>query len=98
MYSSMLVITQSLGLVVLGIKIGGIILHKFGSTGIVTGYIKQLLASFNLPTTRIYTREHEAYFEKLFSNVTALYRLDQGGVKDELSGGKAEFPAFSHCG
>lgn len=60
----MLVITQSLGLVVPGIKIGGIILHKFGSTGIVTGYIKQLLASFNLPTTRIYTREHEAYFEK----------------------------------
>ena len=29
---------------------------NFGSTGIVAGYIKQLLASFNLPTVRIHTR------------------------------------------
>ena len=38
-------------------------MHKFGSRGLVTGYIKQLLATFNLPMTRIYTREMEEYFE-----------------------------------
>jgi hypothetical protein len=36
-------------------------MHKFGSTGILTGYIKQLLAAFNLPTVRIYTEKHAKY-------------------------------------
>ena len=35
---------------------------QFGSTGIVAGYIKQLLADFPLPKTQIYTTEHEKYF------------------------------------
>ena len=39
-------------------------MQKFGSTGIVTGYIKQLLATFNLPITRIYTEEHARYLEE----------------------------------
>lgn len=30
---------------------------------------------------------NEAYMETLYSDMTSLYRLDQGGVKDELSGG-----------
>lgn len=38
-------------------------MHKFGSTGIVTGYIKQLLASFHLPKVPIYTAEHERFFK-----------------------------------
>lgn len=38
-------------------------MFKFGSTGITTGYIKQLLASFNLPKAVIYTREHERFAE-----------------------------------
>lgn len=33
---------------------------------------------------------NDAYMETLFKDMTSLYRLDQGGVKDELSGGKAE--------
>lgn len=37
---------------------------QFGSTGIVAGYIKQLLASFQLPKAQIYTAEHERYFDK----------------------------------
>jgi hypothetical protein len=37
-------------------------MHKFGSTGIVTGYIKQLLASVHLPKVPIYTAEHEKFF------------------------------------
>ena len=39
-------------------------MYTFGSTGIVAGYIKQLLASFHLPKLPIYTREHEAYLNK----------------------------------
>lgn len=38
-------------------------MHKFGSTGILTGYIKQLLKSFNLPTARIYTKEQADYVD-----------------------------------
>lgn len=39
-------------------------MYNFGSTGLVAGYIKQLLASFHLPKLPIYTREHEAYYVK----------------------------------
>lgn len=39
-------------------------MHKFGSTGIVTGYIKQLLASTEIPRVRIYTREMQKYFDE----------------------------------
>lgn len=38
-------------------------MFKFGSTGITTGYIKQLLATFQLPKALIYTDAHERYFE-----------------------------------
>ena len=33
---------------------------------------------------------NDAYMEELYSDMISLYRLDQGGVKEELSGGKAE--------
>ena len=39
-------------------------MHKFGSTGIVTGYIKQLLSSFHLPKTYIYTDAHERFYNE----------------------------------
>lgn len=39
-------------------------MQKYNSTGILTGYIKQLLASFNLPKLRIYTSAHEQYFKQ----------------------------------
>lgn len=34
----------------------------FNDSGIVTGFIKQKLASFNLPKCKVYTRAHRAYF------------------------------------
>lgn len=37
---------------------------KFDNDNIITGYIKQLLSSFNLPKYRVYTKENEVYFKR----------------------------------
>ena len=39
-------------------------MEKFNSTSIFTGYIKQLLSSFNLPKIRVYTKENADYKNK----------------------------------
>ncbi len=39
-------------------------MFKFNDTNILTGYIKEMLASFNLPSYKVYTRQQREHFEE----------------------------------
>lgn len=39
-------------------------MFKFNDTNILTGYIKEMLASFNLPCYKVYTRQQREHFEE----------------------------------
>lgn len=60
-------------------------MYKFNNENIFTGYIKQLLASFNLPKYRVYTQEQARYREEYLLQEATNKRILEG-LYDEKTG------------
>ena len=51
-------------------------MFKFNDTNILTGYIKEMLASFNLPRYKVYTRQQREHFEKTGKELNVVVSQD----------------------
>jgi hypothetical protein len=68
-------------------------MKKFNTSDIFTGYLKQLLKTFNLPKLKVYTKEHEEFFKKENEERSDILNTITEAVNAE---GKKYFPNDTH--
>ena len=66
-------------------------MFKFNDTNILTGYIKEMLASFNLPCYKVYTRQQREHFEKTGEELNVIASQEASKASEET---KAKHPCF----
>ncbi len=54
---------------------------KFNDNNIITGCIKQILTTFNLPSLRVYTEDSFLYERALYIKDNYIYKYTQGELK-----------------
>ena len=58
-------------------------MFKFNDTNILTGYIKEMLASFNLPSYKVYTRQQREHFEETGEELNVIASQEASQSSDE---------------
>ena len=58
-------------------------MFKFNDTNILTGYIKEMLASFNLPSYKVYTRQQREHFEETGEELNVIASQEASKASDE---------------
>ena len=61
-------------------------MFKFNDTNILTGYIKEMLASFNLPCYKVYTRQQREHFEKTGEELNVIASQEASKASKEANG------------
>ena len=63
----------------------------YNNEHLITGYIKQLLSTFNLPKYRVYTKEDEAYHKWALDLLTPIVEEAKKAAKEEaIAEGKSK--------
>ena len=57
-------------------------MFKFNDTNILTGYIKEMLASFNLPSYKVYTRQQREHFEETGEELNVIASQEASKASD----------------
>ena len=60
-------------------------MFKFNDTNILTGYIKEMLASFNLPSYKVYTRQQREHFEETGEELNVIVSQEASNASEEAT-------------
>ena len=60
-------------------------MFKFNDTNILTGYIKEMLASFNLPSYKVYTRQQREHFEETGEELNVIASQEASNAYEEAT-------------